>query len=345
MWPYWAVYAFFSVAALLAAREHREQTSRLFLLFTFLVITLFVGLRFDVGADWDGYLFIYERLTEQSLRFRGDIGFYTVMLLSREAGWDIWVPNLIFAAIFAVGLTTFAKRQANFPLVIAIALPYLIIAVAMSGVRQAAALGVLLLAFNAFARERYLWFALLVLTASMFHASAAILLGVGLLANTKGRLKTVALTLVLVPIAYYLFSSSFDTYFDRYKTERVQSSGALIRVLMNFVPATLFLLNARAFGFTPQTTALWRGLAWVAFICLPLYLVVPSSTALDRLAIYLIPLQLVVFSNLPNLSLRWAPSKMLAVASIIIVYGLALATFFSFGVTSAEWLPYRTWIG
>ena len=66
-----------------------------------------------------------------------------------------------------------------------------------------------------------------------------------------------------------------------------------------------------------------------------------SSAAIDRLALYLLPLQLVVFSYLPDAFTNDKELKKLIILFIVSYYGLVLFVWLNFGVHSQEWLPYK----
>lgn len=261
-----------------------------------------VGLRYEVGPDWIPYLYIFQRISlgglEAVVRF-GDVGFSGLMWAVDRIGGSIWLVNLICAAVFTIGLVEFARRQVSPWLTVAVGIPYLVIVVAMSATRQATAIGFLMLALVAFYDNR-LWRAgFWVFCASLFHASAILMAGIAAISYTRSRLQSMLLLLVMAIPAYYLLSSNLEVYISRYSQGGIQSSGAGLRVMMNFIPAVIYFLFSRHFPDSPHVRALWRNLAWLAVACVPLLFLFPSSTAVDRLALYAIPLQMYVFSRLP----------------------------------------------
>lgn len=61
MIPYWLLFGFFLFGAtLVSGSASGRQPSSLPILFGGLVIALMVGLRFDVGADWRTYEFLFQ---------------------------------------------------------------------------------------------------------------------------------------------------------------------------------------------------------------------------------------------------------------------------------------------
>ena len=79
----------------------------------------------------------------------GDPGFAVLMWLTMLSGFNIWFLHLIGGAIFSYGLSTFCLREPHPWLTLTVAVPYLIIVVAMGYDRQAVAIGFVMLAMVA----------------------------------------------------------------------------------------------------------------------------------------------------------------------------------------------------
>lgn len=95
----------------------------------------------------------------------------------------------VCAAIFVIGLAKFALRQPN-PWLVLIAVPYLIIVVAMGYTRQAAAIGLVMWGLATFDRGRVRQFAVAVLAAVTFHFTAIAMLPLGITSVTRNNLVT-----------------------------------------------------------------------------------------------------------------------------------------------------------
>ena len=82
----------------------------------------------------------------------------------------------------------------------------------------------------------------------------------------------------------------------------------------------------------------WMALGALAFI--GLLVVSPSSTAVDRLALYWIPLQLFVLSRLPN-AIGPPHARNDVWVMMVVVYSAAvLFVWLNFAVHARYWLPY-----
>ena len=74
----------------------------------------------------------------------------------------------------------------------------------------------------------------------------------------------------------------------------------MIRLAMNLVPAFVLLVWREKFTFTEGERRLWLLFALISLALFGVFLVSPSSTAVDRIALYMLPLQLVIFAHLPD---------------------------------------------
>jgi hypothetical protein len=138
--------------------------------------------------------------------------------------------------------------------------------------------------------------------------------------------------------ALVLVGQDSETLWASYVVADYQSSGGLIRVIMNAVPSVLILLFRRKLIPDEGERKLWIWMALLALACLPL--VVISSTAVDRVALYFIPIQMYVFSRLH----RIASTQRVRTSIVLGVIAYCAAVQFvwlNFAQTAFAWLPYR----
>jgi hypothetical protein len=345
--PYWILFSIFAFGSL----EYRRRgligsQSTPFLWVAGVLIALMVGLRYQVGGDWINYEDIYRSFRYADLAdsiTQSDPGYSILNWIGQRLGYGIWFVNLICGIVFAWGLVRFARRQPNPWLAILVGVPYLIIVVAMGYTRQGVALGLILAGLAVLDRSSVVRFSVYVLLAVAFHKSAIVVLPLVAMAATRNRLITSGLFVVLAAMLYYFFvAESIDTLMVNYIEAEYSSSGAAVRILMNIPPAVLFLLFQKRFALDIQQRALWRNFSIAAFGSLALFLYIESSTVVDRLSLYLIPLQLFVWSRLPEAF----PDKRRANMQLVLVaiaYSAAVQfTWLNFATNADYWLPYRT---
>jgi hypothetical protein len=344
--PYWLLFTVCAAGAL----EHRRRLAAPFqggpLLFLAALFTLvLIGLRYDVGGDWSTYLEIFEYLRYASLGehlFTFDPGFTILNWFAHQVGAGVWLINLVCAAIFTWGLVRFARQQPNPWLVLVVAVPYLIIVVAMGYTRQAVAIGFLLAGFSILNRSHIGWFVFYVACAAAFHKSAVIVLPLVALATVQQRLLGTVMIVIAGFLMYRLFlASSVDRLVTNYVEAEYESQGAAVRVVMNLAPAIIFLTLSKRFGLPPVETKLWRIFSWAALGSLVLLFVLASWAAVDRLALYLIPLQLFVLARVPYAFARnGQPNGQVALA-VILYSAMVQFVWLNYAAHSEYWLPYK----
>lgn len=341
MLPYWLLFAIPSIAATIPVRASRSAAGFGWFVVG-LIFTVLIGLRFEVGGDWGTYILHYRRTYGRSFwqaLETNDPGYATLNWLSGQLNGDVLFVNLVSGAILMTGVIAFARRQPLSWLALVIAVPYLITVVAMGYTRQSIALGFELLALNAISERRNFRFVVLILLGALFHKTAVILLPLAALSSAKGRIWVSIWVGVTTLVALqFLLGESRDQLWTTYVERQMQSQGALIRVLMNVMPAILFLMFRKRFRLAGAENNLWFWISVIALICL--VLVGQASTAVDRIGLYLIPIQMFVLSRFP---LIFPDEQMRSVAKFgVVAYSAAvLFVWLNFATHAQYWLPYQ----
>ena len=338
MFPYIGLYVF---PALLALQRSALRGPLMWVIG--LLFTLIIGLRFEVGADWGNYLVHLYRVGELSL-FEvlrdSDPGYYFINWLTINIGAGIWLVNLVCAGLFVAGLGRFCQRMPEPFLALAVATPYMAMVLAMGYTRQAAAFGLLLWALPYLFDRRSLNFLLTITLAATFHKSAILVLPLAVLAGTERRLTTVLWAGISTLVLYLLFlAEQVDSLWANYVESdyAMAAEGGAIRVLLNVTPAVVLLVFYRYFKMPAHIKPLWFWMAVFSLVALPL--VFQAATAVDRVALYLMPIQLVVWSHLPGL---FHPrQRALIRLGIIAVYAAVLLVWLNFANHASSWVPYQ----
>ena len=345
MLVYWLLFLYFAAGAI---REDPRpaSTARPDPLFRLgcLLMALLIGLRFHVGADWIPYEDIFREAKQEtmgSLPAIADPGYYLVNIVVQWIGGDLWLVNLICGLMFAWGLVRLCEAQERPWLAAVVAVPYLVIVVAMGYTRQAVAIAFIMAGMASYFRNgSVLRFAAYVLVATTFHKTAVVALPLMAVANERGRIVSLFVVAALTYATYHLFlSATVSRLVTNYIDARYASEGAGIRVTMNLVPALLFLTRSRQLGFPERDRRVWRNLALVAGALAPMLLLLPSSTAVDRLALYVIPLQLAVLSRPRALGV----SERFGTVLIVFYAAAVQFTWLTFAHHARYWVPYHFW--
>jgi hypothetical protein len=350
MLTYWLLFLFPALAAITvrdrgpAGPEARIRLTPGWFAFGIL-LTIVIGLRYQVGGDWYNYLGHLEEARGQSfveLIAQSDPGYKLLNGLSLAVDWDIYGVNTAAALVFAIGLISFCRRLPRPWLGAAVAVPYLVIVVAMGYSRQGMALGFAMLGLMALEKGLVRKFAFWILVATAFHRSALLLLPIAALTETKNRVWIAFWIGILAVIGYLAFlEQDVSVLYTNYIERGYESQGALIRLGMNAVAAGIFLAFQRRFQILPESLALWRWISLITLVLFLAYFVSPgSSAALDRLGLYLLPLQLFVFSHLPSVL-----GGRKARPWVIVIIGYCIAVEFvwlNYAGNNYAWLPYRS---
>lgn len=351
MLPYWILFLIPVGFAASRVRSGPLQDKRWPLLWwaMYVLLVLAIGLRHEVGGDWFTYaehildaggIPLFEFLGNRGIT--GDPAYDLLNWLAAEFDLGPYFVNTVCAAVFSWGLLAFCRNQPRPWLALVVAFPYLVTVVAMGYTRQGVAIGLAMLALVALSEQRFLRFAVLLVVAAAFHKSAVILMPLAALAATRNRIWTGA-WVGLVTFAFYglFLQESVSNLRVNYLEAEYASSGAAIRVAMNAVPAILFLAFRRRFVMPAAERSFWTWLALGGIAFVPLLVFSPSSTAVDRVALYWIPLQLFVLSRLPN-ALGHPNGRNDVWVSLIVLYSAAVLFVWLFFADHAfAWLPYQ----
>ena len=342
--PFVLSWVFLAVNALGGARSLGATTVASLQFF----FTLFIGLRNEVGGDWLAYLSYVD--LQQGAPFveifaSNEFGYALFNWLGANWGGGVFLVNSLSALIFSMGLLKFCRDQPRPWLALTLAFPYLVIVVAMGYTRQSVAIGLECLALLALERDRLAWFLAWIALAATFHKTALILMLLPAATLNPNLRFGQLMRLALVMMAGYglfntLLSSSLENFQTGYIDAQYEAQGALIRVLLTLLPAMVFLLARRRFQLPPQPLRIWTLLSLGAIASAIGLTTVASSVVIDRLALYLIPLQIFVGSRLPDTQPlgitpgAWNQLLILLSLSVLLVWLL-------FASNSFAWLPYR----
>lgn len=351
MLPYWVLFLIPMGLAASRVRAASQPDRRAGLLWgaMFVLLVLAIGLRHEVGGDWFTYAEHILDAGEVSFRdlltirgVKGDPAYDVLNWLAAE--WDLgpYFVNTVCAVVFTWGLLAFCGAQPRPWLALVVAIPYLVTVVAMGYTRQSVAIGLAMLALVALSEQKMRRFLLFLVVAAAFHKSAVILMPLAALAATRNRIWTMVWVGLSTLAFYGLFlQESVANLKVNYLDAEYESSGAAIRVAMNAVPAALFLAFRRRFFMSAADRSFWTWLALGGIAFVPLLVLSPSSTAVDRVALYWIPLQLFVLSRLPN-ALGHPKGRNDVWVCLIVAYSAAVLFVWLFFATHASaWLPYQ----
>ncbi|MES2785429.1 MAG: EpsG family protein [Pseudomonadota bacterium] len=312
--------------------------------FFFVVLLLFCGLRFEVGADWRGYENIYDRVFDKDFDEIFQSAEPAFFLLNKASDWfGVGYPGVIFVSslIFLVGCFTYARKTTNPWLAIAAVMPYLVFIISLSGIRQACAIGLGFYLFSDWARSSLFKKLAIVALAVAFHNSAGVLLVFVIFGMKTNMLVKLGLAAgVAVFLAFGLNvdeTEAFGKYKSVYIDENLVSEGAFFHVLLIAFPSALYLLFRKKIeraGLADTNVLLASVLTLCAMPLLPL-----SSTGIDRLTLYFSFVQMWTYPALLRSGV--INQAVLKVGLTVLLLAIFLV-YFMFGAHASAYLPYKT---
>ena len=223
-----------------------------------------------------------------------------------------------------------------------VSIPFMVVIMGMGYIRQGMAISLLMLGILALSRGGIVRFILYLIVAATFHSTAVVLAPFAAFITQRNRYVTIAMGgLLTVGLAASLLLGRAERFNTNYVTEGMSSTGAAVRLFMTALSAALFLRYRKRIASTPQELGFWRAFAIVPIVLLLLIPVFPSSTVLDRLGLYFLPIQTYVAGHLPDAAGRNSKERHLVAVGVIALYALAFFVWLNYAVNVNMWLPYR----
>ena len=344
MIPYILMYIYIAFLALFVKDNKFQKILKILL---FVILVLMIGFRYEVGGDWFSYLehyqILYHKPFQDIFKYGFDIGHAFINWFLGEYDLGVYGVNFIYALIFTIGLFKLCSKQPYPFLALTVAFPYLVLVVAMGYSRQAVAIGFFMLAVSEIEEQNFWRYVFWVFMAALFHKTALILLPFGLFVR-KEKTSWWLYILILLPTLYggwnLFLGPDFNHLWNVYVERHRQSSGALIRVVMNIIPAILYFISKKEWKkIYEKDYKFWY---WISVSSIGALILLPliDSTVIDRLSLYFIPLQIVVYSRLPYLYKDIVSPRIFKLI-IIIFYFIVMLVWLNFASHANKWIPYQ----
>ena len=312
-------------------------------------LAMFIGLRWKTGGDWGNY---YRNLDAfywvgptATVEPGADALFTLLQMFAALFPLGIIVVTLFSGILMTVALIRFSLDQPRPWLCMTVAFPYLVVVCGMGYIRQGIAISLLLLGLVALRKGKVITYTLWAVAAALFHSTAVALLPLGAIASGRRQLVSVTFMTALSVLAFgSLLRDRADSMFVSYVEAELSSSGALVRAFMNALPAAIFLLFRKNFHLTDSYRLAWTLLAVVAVLQVPATLLYASTTVVDRLGLYLLPIQCFVWSRVPDALASNKQQRVMLGTAIVCLYLAVFFTFIVFGDNAFAWKPYRFYL-
>lgn len=344
MIPYLLMLAVPGSLALTAAR----RPAAAWIVVTILYFVM-VGLRFQVGMDWDNYLSHYRGAAGLSLPdvlFRTEPGFQLLMWIGHNIVGGYPLVNAIAGLFFCWGFFAVARRTHEPFLGIVAATPLLVVAFAMTATRQSMAMGIIFYLYSTWASRSLNGRIVAIGIASLFHFSSIfILVFVALSQQSRfARIGGTLASLAMMLLVIYLFPSTVEAYGELYVASgdrKYEAPGAIIHVGILAAAATAYFGFRKAWLRVHGHHPLYHNLAFAALMTMA---VIPfSSVGAYRFSVYLWPMAMYVVSGIPPLMAN-PVNRGLYRLLIFMGAGVLLLAWLTTSNNGFAWLPYQNWL-
>lgn len=319
-----------------------DKVKKLFWLVFGVLLILIIGLRHEIGVDWEAYKRHYDLTVNEKLQdiiFTSDIAYASLNWFIALFSGKVYTVNFLCSIIFVYGLISFCRKQQSPGIAFIVAIPILVLIVGMSYTRQSVAVGIELLALPAIISGNNKKFIILIIIASLFHFSAIFLLTLVAFVSIRNKV-FIALGIFFLGgmVAVGLKFQTQEALIDLYYNQKLSSDGGIYRIALNLIPATLILFFLNKSKLKVQEFNLWQTLSIMSLMCFPLINIIPTAT--DRIFIYLIPVQIFVYSNL---RLWFINKQMLFIAEfgVVLFQFVLMIVWLLFGNYNDSWVPYK----
>jgi len=344
MYPYLAMLALPSGLALTSPAGRR-----LSLLLVALLYFLMVAFRFQVGMDWNNYIYIYQSRRAADLPeliFAREPGFGFLMWFAARSGLGMIFLNALSGLVFCWGFFAVAKRCREPWLAIAIATPLLVVAFAMSGVRQALAAGIIFYLMARWEEYRTSLRILLVGFASLFHFSSIFIMMFVALGSRAPSVVRIGGALLIGIVTFAIVGwapGSVEAYSRLYvgSEGKISAPGAIFQVAPLTAAAIIYFATRQRWTLINGDNALYRNMAWAALLAL--FVIPLSSVGVYRFALYFWPMAMIVYADFPGL-IENPIGRVFYRLSIIVAAFALLAGWLMLANNSYAWLPYKNWL-
>jgi hypothetical protein len=314
-----------------------------------LIYSVLIGLRFQVGMDWNNYVDLYNQKHGWSLSkfaISREPGFGILTWVSIHMGWGPVFINAVSAIVFCWGFFAIANRCKEPWIAITIATPLLVIAFAMSGVRQAIAVGIVFYLIAHWRNYHTIVRIILVMLASAFHFSAIfmmIFVALGSRVSDVVRIGGAIFTVIFIAGVINFSPESVEAYSRLYVASggKLTAPGAIYQISPLVGAALIYLVNRGVWTRSNGDEPLNHSLAWTSFAALASILV--SSVGAYRFALYIWPMAMQVYSGVPS-TIESAVGRLFYRLVIVAAAFALLLGWLLLANNSYAWIPYRNWL-
>lgn len=228
---------------ILQKEDYIKEEKKIIAVFFILFFLLLALRRQDIGIDLKNYITMFKRVRglkySELTRFRTELGYSALnkFILDIKNDFQLFLAVVAFITVLPLGLLYY-KESENALVSIGIFINLSVFNMYFSGLRQAIAIAISVLAFYCVKNKKLIWFLLCVFLAYSFHRSAVVLLVLYPLYHLKLTKKSLISIIPVMSVIFifkdkvfnFLLNYFADEYQTRYGNE--ESNGAYMMLLL-----------------------------------------------------------------------------------------------------------------
>ena len=332
-----------------------------FLIALFFVV--FIGLRYEIGCDWNQYEKMFERyspnmveIIKRGLFEKNIYGIYTELghIFITKISQNIYILNLIYSILFLLPLFYFCSTLKRSYFSLLISYPYYIVVIGMGPIRQAACISISMILMLLISKKKYYISFFLTIFSLLIHQFSILFNGLILgssfsnIKNIKLSRKIIFLVILVSLILIYCLPSIINkvyVYFTLYK--KIDQNGtmivppaksAILLWVMNLIPSLIFLKNKLKFKLNNNLKSIFTSFCITEILLLPIILL--QSVVGYRLLLYIFPTSIYITSLIPDIKIL--NLKQNYIVNIFISFAfISLIIWLKFAYHSSCWVPYQ----
>lgn len=309
-----------------------------------LFLVFFVGFRYNVGGDWDAYLYHYNSLEFNNMLdnlFLWDPGYVLLEYIAKFLGIGIYGVNLFCSLLFGLCFLYFVNSfNLRLSYSLLIGFPYLIMVVVCGYSRQGVAIGFVMAMLGAFNKKENSKVWLMYLLAIFFHKTALVAGLIFIFDKKIFNIRNMFFLFIIFLFIYNLFQDDFKRLCRAYFLHTMQSEGAMIRIFINVLAGFSLLICSKEYKKKFQDYDLWKSIFMVSVFILFFTIFTHTSTIGDRILLYFYPLQIIVFNRIIFL-IKNNDLKILQYFYVVVFYWGVLLGWLCLAVHRFAWIPYK----
>ena len=338
----------------LAEINDKKNVKRLFSIVGLLIPIIMFGLRYNVGADYESYINLYNKYCNATLNYliftrKFEIGFSLVMKIA----YIFKCPQLIFIAFSTSTLIILYRNIANNKEKCSISLAWFLVlflysASTLNIIRQMLAVAIVMNSYKYVWERRPIRFFITVLLATMFHITALLFLPCYFInyKNNSKKQKILRMGIILIVLLIVIFFNNFmgiltgiDS-FERYKgyTKNIESNNYKFLVKL-LVLGAIIPFRKRLYQYNEKNKLYY----FLLIIDVILYATGFISPFIKRITLYFGISEIFIISQIPR-ELKKQSEKN---TTILVIIGYAISMFIitAYILGQSGIIPYQTIIG